>query len=172
MRGSASYSSLISALWFACVSAAGASCYTTPADAVEAARSGASNVHVSEVGGYWVTGVQSDPLLGHRWAKAARCDHPEWPALSLPLAASDQIAGAQRKTGIHVDVPVVHVGETVHVWKQEALLRIELAGISHDNGSVGAKIRVRPLHGNPEVSPEQAIFYGIVRGPSDVEMQP
>jgi flagella basal body P-ring formation protein FlgA len=68
--------------------------------------------------------------------------------------------------------PVVHVGDLVRLWKQESLLRIEVAGVSEESGSVGKTIRVRLLRSNMDGQTTTEQFSGVVRGPSDVEIQP
>src|SRR5271170_3457709 len=65
-------------------SSAGATCYGTPYTAIDAAATSSLFPPVVKSGGYRVTKVQSDPVLGHSWAMIASCDHPEWPAFALP----------------------------------------------------------------------------------------
>jgi hypothetical protein len=69
-------------------------------------------------------------------------------------------------------IPVVRAGDIVRLWKQEDLLRIEVAGIAEESGGLGKTIRVRLLHRSADDQGNQERFSGIVRGPSDVEMQP
>jgi hypothetical protein len=76
------------------------------------------------------------------------------------------------KDGIISAIPVVRAGDPVRLWKQEDLLRIEIAGISEESGNLGNKIRVRLLHRNTDDQAMQEEFSGIIRGPSDVELQP
>jgi flagella basal body P-ring formation protein FlgA len=84
----------------------------------------------------------------------------------MPLGTNQMRGGSVRS------IPVVHAGDIVRLWKQEDILRIEVAGVSEESGGLGKTIRVRLLRQNTDsqVIPEQ--FFGIVRGPSDVEMQP
>jgi flagella basal body P-ring formation protein FlgA len=69
-------------------------------------------------------------------------------------------------------IAVVHAGDIVRLWRQEDLLRIEVAGVSEESGSLGQTIRVRLLRRDAENQTIQEQFSGIVRGQSDVEMQP
>jgi hypothetical protein len=123
-----------------------------------------------------VRSIQSDPVLGHRWALIASCDHPEWPSSALQIAESRlaplsvQIQQASRSSA--QVVTVVRAGDVVRLWKQEDLLRIEIAGISEESGGLGNTIRVRLLHRNTDDQSIQEHFLGVIRGPSDVEMQP
>jgi Chaperone for flagella basal body P-ring formation len=131
---------------------------------------------MSKRGGYRVTSIQSDVVLGQKWALIASCDHPEWPTLALQMYGSNPLPSTlqtrQRpRDGISA-TPVVHAGDPVRLWKQEDLLRIEIAGISEESGSLGNRIRVRLLHRNTDDQAMQEQFSGIIRGPSDVEMQP
>jgi hypothetical protein len=66
----------------------------------------------------------------------------------------------------------VRAGDIVMLWKQENLLRIEVTGISEESGSLGKTIRVRLLRRTTDDQFAQEQFSGIIRGPSDVEMQP
>jgi hypothetical protein len=152
-----------------------AACYSTPRAATDAIRPGSALSPVSEGAGYRVTGTQSDPVLGRRWAIVSSCDHTEWPVSAIQISGSDPAAPSQTKripvTSVR-SIPVVHAGDIVRLWKQEDLLRIEVAGVSEETGGLGKIIRVRLLRRNPYDQAIQERFSGIVRGPSDVEMQP
>ena len=170
--------------WIVILSACGISsicsgqgaCYSTPRAAIDSSRPRSLISPVSKGGGYRVTSIQSDVVLGQRWALIASCDHPEWPTLALQMHGSDPLPSTlQIRQGSRDDIsaiPVVHAGDPVRLWKQEDLLRIEIAGISEESGSLGNKIRVRLLHRNTDDQAMQEQFSGIIRGPSDVEMQP
>jgi hypothetical protein len=125
---------------------------------------------------YHILRVQSDRVLGKRWAMMVDSDHPEWPAFALPLQGCEQVAGPQRPqqtSSSNIQAPpMVHAGDIVRVWRQERFLRLEVAAISEENGRLGQRIRMRlsPLDGQILASPEQVS--GLVRGPSSVEWQP
>jgi hypothetical protein len=167
----------ISALGFGALATAGVGespCFRSAESAIEAIRPAGVLPTALERGGYRVAGIQSDPVLGKSWAMIVRCDHTEWPALAVQISRSD--TGATATTGHtsvtdpHV-VPVVHVGDVVRLWKQEDLLRIEVAGVSEESGGLGKIIRVRLLHRDAGDQATQEQLSGIVRGPSNVEMQ-
>ena len=153
-----------------------AACYKTPRTAIDALRTDSSVSFSSETSGYRVTRLQSDPVLGQRWAMITNCGHPEWPVFALP--ANDVISLEKIQETNHPLIesakvpPVVRVGDLVRLWKQESLLRIEVAGVSEESGSVGKTIRVRLLHSNTDGQSAPEEFSGVVRGPSDVEIQP
>ena len=153
-----------------------AACYKTPRAAVDALETNYSVSSTSENNGYRVTKIQSDTVLGQRWAMIANCGHPEWSPIALPangISSPKTSQGEERALIESVKTPpVVRVGDLVRLWKQESLLRIEVAGISEESGGVGNTVRVRLLRGNTgdQSIPEQ--FSGIVRGPSNVEIQP
>jgi hypothetical protein len=154
-----------------------AACYSTPTAAVNSIKPGSSLSPSTEGVGYRVTSVESDPISDQRWAMISSCDHPERPAFSLLIEGSDSAAHSLlRESQIVADsaqvTPVVHVGDTVRLWKQEAVLRIELAAVAEENGSLGKLIRVRLLRRNTDGQSTQIEFAGIVRGRLDVEMQP
>jgi hypothetical protein len=60
----------------------------------------------------------------------------------------------------------------VRLWKQEDLLRIEVAGVSEESAGLGQTVRVRLLRGNTDDQSISEHFSGVVRGPSNVEMLP
>jgi hypothetical protein len=158
------------------VVSARAACYSTPTAAVNSMKLSSSLPSLTE-GGYQVTSIQTDPILGQRWAMIASCDHPERPAFSVQTEGPDAaehslVSGPQTVLNSTHAAPVIHVGDRVRLWRQEAVLRIELAGVAEENGSLGKLIRVRLLRRNTDDQSTQTEFAGIVRGKSDVEMQP
>jgi hypothetical protein len=179
LRSQLRYAGVISLLIFQEIGIAvpvQASCYNTPHTAIDALQTNSSVSLTSENSGYRVTKIQSDPVLGQTWAMIASCSHPEWPALALPANGINSL-----KTSQGVEQPlsdsiktslVIHAGDIVRLWKQESLTRIEVAGVSEESGGLGKTIRVRLLRSNldDQSIPEQ--FSGVVRGPSNVEIQP
>ena len=149
-------------------------CYSSPNAAIDAIRPGFALSPVLQVGGYRVTGFQSDPILGRRWAIVASCDHAEWPVVAVQTSESDPVASSETNrmlvTSVY-SITVVHAGDVVRLWKQEDLLRIEVVGVAEENGGLGKIVRVRLLRRNADDQATQERFLGVVRGPSDVEMQ-
>jgi hypothetical protein len=155
-------------------SSARATCYDKPHTAINADATSSLFLPVVKSGGYKVTKIQSDPVLGQRWAMIASCGHPEWPAFALP-ANGGSLPRASQETARPLTVstaPVVHAGEIVRLWRQESLLRIEAAGVSEESGGLGKTIRVRLLRRNTDDQSVPEQFSGIVRGPSNVEILP
>lgn len=128
------------------------------------------------INSYHILRVQSDPVLGKRWAMMVDRDHPERPAFALPLEGCEPVTAPQRPQRISSSKiqapPMVHAGDIVRVWRQERSLRLEVAAVSEENGRLGQRIRVRlsPLDAQSSASPE--LISGLVRGPSSVELQP
>jgi hypothetical protein len=150
-----------------------AACYNSPTAAVDSLRPGSLTAPVSSGGGYRVTTIQSDPLLGQRWVMIASCDHPERPVIAFQDQGSSVLQQIAQEHDVNShEIPVVRIGDIVLLWKQEDLLRIEVAGVAEENGGLSKTIRVRLLHRNTDNQSSQEEFAGIVRGPSDVEMQP
>lgn len=175
--------------WFALAGLSGvvspavarAHCAKTPDAAIQSSRMGSvssSSSSVSEDKGYRVTGVRWDPVLNQKWAMIARCDHPEWPELSLRAEEKGAASRPSTARTREEDSPavaaasVVRAGDVVHLWRQEALLRIEVTGVAEESGSVGKSIRVRLLRRTTDDQSIEEQFSGIVRGRADVEMQP
>jgi hypothetical protein len=150
-----------------------AACYSTPLIAV-ASGSSTSPSSILGSGGYRVERIQSDPVLRQTWAMVIRCDHPEWPAVALPLRDSIlplRLREQESEKSIPASV-VIRAGEIVRLWRQEISCRIEVTGISEGNGSLGDLIKVRLLRRNTDDQSIEEQFSGIVRGASDVEMKP
>ena len=183
MRHSIRSPALHSLCWFlmlnmsaaAATDSARTACYSTPSAAIESVRPGSSHSPASQRGGYRVTGLRSDPVLGRLWAVVANCDHAEWPVLAVQTSGSDLSTPPrtnQMRVASPLSIPVVHAGDIVRLWRQEDLLRIEVVGVSQESGGLGKAIRVRLLRQNTDNQAIQEQLSGIVRGPSDVEMQP
>jgi hypothetical protein len=153
-----------------------AACYKTPRSAIDSLQTNSSISVTSESNGYRVTGIQSDPVLGQRWVMISSCSHPEWPAVALQANGSTSLKVLLEGKHPLIEgirqTPVIHAGDIVRLWRQEDLLRIEVAGVSEENAGLGQTVRVRLLRGNTDDQsiPEQ--FSGIVRGPSNVEILP
>jgi|SRR5271170_5863262 len=158
------------------VSSAQAACYKTPRTAVDAFEADSSVAFGSESTGYRVARIQSDPVLKQRWAMIASCGHPEWPVFALrageeSLPKISQEGRRPLAEGVKA-APAVRAGDIVLLWRQERLLRIEAAGVSEESGDLGKAIRVRLLHRSMDDQSILEQFFGIVRGPSNVEIQP
>lgn len=154
---------------------AGGTCYSTPRTAIDAVDT-SSVPSLASNSGYRVTRIQSDPVLGQRWAMVASCSHPEWPAFALPTNGASSLKVPQRAERSFAEsvkaTPVVRAGDIVRLWRQESLLRIEVAGVSEESGVLGETIRVRLLRRNTDDQSILEQFSGVVRGPSNVEIQP
>jgi hypothetical protein len=150
-----------------------AECYTTPSTALDALVANSSLSPTLKNDGYRVIRIESDQVLGQRWAMIARCGHSEWPLVALPAkgASLPLPQEAKRSASENVrTVPVIRAGDVVRLWRQESLLRIEVAGLSEESGCVGKTIRVRLLHTDDQSIPQR--FSGVIRGPANVEMEP
>ncbi len=160
---------------FMCTSAC-AACYSTPQIAADAVIPGHLSTQGLNNNGYRVAKVQLDRVLGKRWVMIASCDHPEWPAFALVANNADLPVTPQEATNLLAEKtqqgPAVRAGEIVRVWRQGALLRIEATGVSEENGGLGKAIRVRLFSRNTDDDQSVSELSGIVRGPSDVEIQP
>lgn len=153
-----------------------AACYSTPRTAIDALVVDSSFSPALKNDGYRVTRIELDKVLGQRWATIARCDHPEWPVVALPANGASSLASPREMedsvTGGNRIAPVVRAGDVVRLWRQEGVLRIEVAGVSEESGGLGKTIRVRLLRRNLDDQSIPKQFSGVIRGPLDVEMQP
>jgi len=153
-----------------------AECYSTPRTALDALVTKTLFSSTLKNDGYRVIRIELDQVLGQKWAMIARCGHPEWPLFAVPANGLTSFASPQKAERFAAEgsraLPVVRAGEVVQLWRRESLLRIEVAGVSEENGGLGKTIRVRLLHRNTDnqAVPEQVS--GVIRGPANVEMQP
>jgi hypothetical protein len=155
-------------LWWSTVSSAQTSCYSTAQLAIDPVIAGTSSPLSKS--GYRLSRIQSDPALGKRWAMIVSCDHPEWPAFALPLESSSPLKTPKGISTREIpSTPVVHAGDIVRLWRYDRLLRIEVTGVSEESGGFGKKIRVRLVQ-RDSGAPQQLL--GLVRGPSNVEIEP
>jgi hypothetical protein len=151
-------------------------CYDTPRIAIAALEQNSSVSLASVSSGYRVTRLQSDPVLGQRWATLVSCGHPERPALALRASGASSLRASQEvepslSEGVKT-APLIRAGDIVRLWRQENLLRIEVVGVSEESGSLGKTIRVRLLRRNTDDQSMPEQLFGVVRGPSNVEIQP
>jgi hypothetical protein len=147
-------------------------CAGTPEAAIRSAGTRSLPLPTAEDTGYRVTGVRWDPVLQQSWATIASCGHPEWPEFSLreTSLALHGLSAPVRQAHAPA-APVVHAGDIVQLWRQEDFLRIEVAGVAEESGSVGETIRVRLLRRNDSNQTAEE-FTGVVCDRSNVEMQP
>jgi hypothetical protein len=117
--------------------------------------------------------VRWDTVLRQRWVTIASCDHPERPAFARQ-AVLDKGTHRQLDQTHQGDprelFPVVRAGDIVRLWRQEDHLRIEVAAVSEESGSLGRSVHVRLIRANSADQQVEQQFVGIVRGPADVEM--
>jgi Chaperone for flagella basal body P-ring formation len=165
---------ILSLLDAVAMGSARAACYRTPGAAIDSLKPDSLLSAVTDDEGYRVISIQLDPLLGQICAMITSCGHPAWPMTILQIDKS-----RKNRSGNIIffkdnqdSVPVVHVGDIVRLWRQEDLLRIEASGTAEENGALGKVIRVRLLAPNTNGSFSKGTLSGIVRGHSDVEMQP
>ena len=165
--------------WIAVFAAAGVCsaqvCARTPEAAVRSAGAPSQAVSVPDSGGYRVASMRWDPVMRESWATVVSCAHPERPGISLRVdaahPASHAVAALAQRDRASI-APVVRAGEIVQLWRQEPLLRIEVAGVAEQSGAVGERIHVRLLQRNDGTSANEAELTGVVRGRAEVEMQP
>ena len=150
-------------------------CARTPEAAVRLAGAAAQSEAVSATEGYRVASVHWDPVMRENWAMVVSCAHPERPGVSIRVdeahPASHAVTALAQRDRAQA-VPVVRAGEVVQLWRQEPLLRIEVAGIAEQSGAIGERIHVRVLHRNDGDAANEAELTGVVRGRAEVEMQP
>jgi hypothetical protein len=152
-----------------------ASCFDTPQAAVDAVFSGYLSPPPLNGGGYRVKTIQLDPVLDKRWASITNCGHPDWPFFVLQAPGKQKVPtfqGQTREIGQGEAAFVIHAGDGVRLWRQEGVVRIEVRGVSKENGKLGGTIRVRMLPDNTTEGRIANDLNGIVRGRSDVEMLP
>jgi Chaperone for flagella basal body P-ring formation len=99
-----------------------------------------------------IVSVKRDSLLSLQWAVMVDCEHPERPARMVLLSDNAAVAGGikgaveVRSVSVEPVAPVlVRAGETVRLWSQDGVTRIETTGVAQESGAAGKQIRVRLL---------------------------
>jgi hypothetical protein len=125
--------------------------------------------------GYRVLARRWDAVLGRGWELRQDCAHPEWPAHAVAV----NVAGPQAYSGTPAQpfqsvsqLQLVHAGEPVRLWLQDATVRIEMSGVAEQSGRGGDRVIVRISRQTDENGLTVGHFAGIVRGAGDVEMEP
>jgi hypothetical protein len=124
--------------------------------------------------GYRVLARRWDAVLGRGWELRQNCAHPEWPAHAVAVNAADprtQTAPLQSVEAIP-RIQLVHAGEPVRLWLQDATVRIEMSGVAEQSGRDGDHVVVRITRQTDTDGMTVERFTGIVRGAGDVEMEP
>ena len=102
----------------------------------------------SDISAYCVSNIQSDPVLGKKWAILINHEHSEWPVVALPIDNSAPFHWPQcpqwASSPDTQSKPMVHIGEVIRAWKHENLLRIEVAGVAEED------IRAEEFYGYEE----------------------
>ncbi|MCU1321552.1 MAG: hypothetical protein JWM43_1201 [Acidobacteriaceae bacterium] len=120
-----------------------------------------------------VVSVQKDVVLGSRWGVTVRCDHPEWPArMAVVPAEAGGVAEVLMRVAPAVPELVVRVrvGESVRLWQEDAMARIEMFGTAEESGAEGARVRVRFVRKASDGGDAKGSVVGVVRGVGSVEM--
>ena len=123
--------------------------------------------------------VKRDAVKDLHWAVMVDCAHPEWPAKLVPLAGKDVVA-VSAQTAAVIKAPaavvnegaslVVRAGETVRVWSNNGMVKMEMTGVAQESGGVGKRIRVRMLRQGMESIATEKVVTGLVAGLGSVEM--
>lgn len=164
------------AAWLLCVLIATvvqAQCVRTPAAAAAAASVSSPTVIASS--GFRVVSTRWDPVLRQRWALVESCDHPEWPALEMPVPTVEKPQRIIKRDLVSLEKkiapPVVRAGDAVQLWSIEGNLRIEVAATAEQSGRLGDTVRVRLMQRQAAGGQREEEFEGVVRGPQSVEMK-
>lgn len=161
---------------FATVDSVRGACASTPAEALRAAQDadGASAPALAGAHGYRVASVRWDSLQRRNWAVIESCDHRDRPSITMAMGTPAPALSTVSLTRPHVSLPIVRAGDVVRLWKNDRLAHLELMGVAEENGTAGARVRVRLAASNDAEGQvtQPRYFEGIVRGPADVEMEP
>lgn len=150
-----------------------AECFETPAAAAASVSPG-STLPTVAAGGYRVASVRLDPFLHQRWVLVVSCNHPEWPAIEMPLPTMQMQRAVVRESAslaLRASPPVVRAGDAVELWSRQGDLRIEMAAVAEQSGGIGETVRVRLMQRQTLGAQPEREFVAVVRGPRDVEME-
>lgn len=124
---------------------------------------------------YRVIARHYDAELRKTWELRQDCVHPDWPAHSVAVSSSTALLTANLTslspaTAISVHPLLVHAGEPVRLWSQDANSRIEITGVAEQSARFGERINVRLTHQTDESGIIIQHIAGIVRAADDVEI--
>jgi hypothetical protein len=128
-------------------------------------------------GGYRVIATRWDAVLGRSWELRQDCVHPEWPARLVAAATSGFFrSGGAGRSAAATAVPairplLVHAGDFVRLWEQDAMVRIEMSGVAEQSARAGERVVVRITPQTDDAGLRVDRIEGIVRGAGDVEME-
>jgi hypothetical protein len=116
-----------------------------------------------------------DVVLGHQWEMVQDCRHPEWPARAQAIKGVVAIENKRSDVATRVETQgpiLVHAGDTVALWQQAALVRIEISGVAERAARIGERVSVRVTHITAEGGMSVERISGTVRAAGNVEMEP
>ncbi len=123
-----------------------------------------------------IVSVKRDSLLSLQWAVTVDCEHPERPARMVLLrdnaAAADGVKAAEvRSVRVEpVATMLVRAGETVRLWSQDDVTRLETTGVAQESGAAGKQVRVRLLRQGMNSDEAEIFVIGVVDGLGSVEI--
>jgi hypothetical protein len=125
--------------------------------------------------GYKVIARTWDAALGRSWVLRQDCAHPAWPARLTPApTAAPPISRAalfQQEAPPPVRPLLVHAGDPVRLWQQDATVRIEMTGVAEQSARAGERVVVRITRQTDEAGLTVQRIPGVVRAAGDVEME-
>jgi hypothetical protein len=130
----------------------------------------AQQVAPCSAAGYRVVTQRWDVQLQKMWELRQDCSHPAWPARVIALNIT-HTNGAAASVIPRVPQQLVHAGDRVRLWMQDAHARIEMSGVAGQSAVAGEHIMVRILQQFQGDGFAVQLVPGIVRGPDDVEME-
>jgi hypothetical protein len=127
--------------------------------------------------GYRVIASRWDAVLARGWELRQDCAHPEWPARlavaampgSFPLSGAG--GPAAPVAALVVQPLLVHAGESVRLWEQDSLVRIEMSGVAEQSARAGERVVVKVTRQTDDAGLTVDRVGGIVRGAGDVEIE-
>ena len=126
--------------------------------------------------GYRVIASRWDAVLRRGWDLRQDCAHPEWPVRLIAAATPGFFppggAGQPAVAAPAVRPLLVHAGDFVRLWEQDAMVRIEMSGVVEQSARAGEQVVVRITRQTDDAGLTVDRVGGIVRGAGDVEMEP
>lgn len=125
--------------------------------------------------GYRVVSRHYDAELRKTWELRQDCAHPDWPARTVATAFGDTEHLTDNPASPAAEVSsvpplLVHAGEPVRLWSQDATSRIEITGIAEQSARAGERINVRISHQSSDSGLTIQHIAGIVRAADSVEI--
>lgn len=131
--------------------------------------------------GYRTVARSWDAVLKREWESRQECAHPERPLRLVAINYEDSGSAKQSYRSGYESVPaathmlveplLVKAGDTVRLWMQGTVVRIEMSGVAERSASQGERVIVQVTRHDDDAGLTVEHIAGTVSGAGEVEME-